>query len=411
MKNFSKTHSLLLLFFLLAFFVRVWGIADIASYRGDEFWHIPAAENYVKTGHFTPTPWFQPPLRNILIFTDIKIFGDNPYGWRMQNAVLGALTVFILCLLAKELFPDIRVAYLTGAMLSLDPLHIFLSRSTFEEVPCVCFFLATVYLTVRYIKGSTRSLLPAGIFLGLATAFKWYFLIAAAVLLVYTLAYKSRKEGWGRLRALYILLSFTVLPFSIYLLTYYPWFERGYDLKEFIEVQLYAYRELKTAGPFHRTLVESSSPWQWFTMPVLVIFEVIEKGMWSKMVFYMNNPLVWLLTFPAFIFAAYRIWKDKSPNLLLVLMLFLSVYIPFLLVEERITLHSSLSCLPFAFLSAAFFVVSVLGRVSSDKRTLLYRVIFSAIVIWGLYLYPVVTAKAVPGFLYAPLLAVGTAVH
>ena len=214
----------LLVFSLL---LRLWGVADIGSYTGDEPMHIPTAKNYVSRGHLTPENWYHPPLNHLLNYGSMALFGDNPYGWRMKNVLFGTLSVAAIYVLGRKLFSGSRVPFAAALLLALDPLNLIFSRSSYGEVPAMFFTMSAVYCAIRYAAGSTLSGLLAGLSLGLALAIKWYYLPSLPTLVGFVI-YCRYKEGDMKFSALVnVFHLFFVLPLGVYLLTFYAWFGRG----------------------------------------------------------------------------------------------------------------------------------------------------------------------------------------
>jgi len=63
-------------------------------------------------------------LKYHLLNASMKVWGDNPAGWRMRNVIFGSLSVAVLFLIGIELFSSVRVAGLAAAFLAFDPLHL-----------------------------------------------------------------------------------------------------------------------------------------------------------------------------------------------------------------------------------------------------------------------------------------------
>jgi len=64
--------------FLVAFLVRFIGLGSMSSFQGDEALHSVSAVNYSEQGYFGPDNWYHPPLKHILLYGSIRVFGDNP---------------------------------------------------------------------------------------------------------------------------------------------------------------------------------------------------------------------------------------------------------------------------------------------------------------------------------------------
>ncbi|HSN16123.1 MAG TPA: glycosyltransferase family 39 protein, partial [Anaeromyxobacteraceae bacterium] len=113
----------ILLLFALAFGLRFSGVTDPPSRWGDEQEHVPAATHYWSQGHFDPNLWEHPPLRHLLLYGFLQLFGDNPYGWRMRNVLFGALAAVLVYLLARSTGGPRLAAGVAGLLMATDPLH------------------------------------------------------------------------------------------------------------------------------------------------------------------------------------------------------------------------------------------------------------------------------------------------
>jgi dolichyl-phosphate-mannose--protein O-mannosyl transferase len=84
------------------------------------------------------------------------------------------------------------------------------------------------------------------------------------------------------------------------------------------------------------------------------------------------------------------------------LILFAAAYLQFILVERPVFLYSALPALPFAYLLIASAAAEVSG--GSPRGRMLFAVLAAGAVLWGLYIYPLVTGRMVPAVLYDFLL-------
>jgi len=393
--------------FIVSLLLRLWGIGMFDTYRGDEFYHVPSSFQYIETGHNTPGNWYQPPLRNYIVRAGIDLFGDTPYGWRVPNAVLGSLMVLAVFMLARSTTGGISIPALAALLCALDPLLVFLSRSTFEEIPSACFFVFATLFVIMYLEGRWRSLVPAGIFFGLASAAKWYYFPAWVGLFVYVLVKRRETGPLGWPKTLNIIFNFTILPLCIYMLTYYPWFGRGYGIGEFFEVQAIAYRELVNNTSYAMMFTVEGAPWRWFAMPVIFIMDHASSGRISHTVAMMNNPLTWMLVIPSAVYASFRIIRNKERKLIPVLLVFVMSYVQFFFTHGRITLHSATASLPFAMILVGYSVVIFLDSISGRLGKLLIIMAFAITLVFGLYLYAFITYLPVPEWLYGPLMSAG----
>ncbi|MDH4161405.1 MAG: glycosyltransferase family 39 protein [Nitrospirota bacterium] len=407
MERFNNRNTVLLLF-LLAFALRVWSVGEPPYVIGDEFQFIPAAENFQKNGLYAPVVWLHPPLNFHVTAIGIKLFGNNAYGWRLPNVLFGSLSVLMLLLLALRLFEDRRVAWLSGLFFAIEPFHISLSRTNFMEIIPIFFFLLFVYAIALYMQGNERALAWAGIPLGLALSGKWYFVLPTLAVFAYLLLrIWSNRDGQDRILSSTYLASSGVVAGGVYLLLMYPWFKRGSNLLDFIIWQKDAYHTLQAMAldSFVDKFFSSSPsvPWHWFVKPLIHGEPIFVNAGWGKFFTFMSNPPIWLLTIPAAVYGLYYAYQRRERSLPLVLLLFASSYLQFILVKRPVFLYSAFAVLPFAYLLIAYSLASL--TMGSGRSRKVFSILFCLTAVWGLYLYPFVTGRMVPAFLYSYLLS------
>lgn len=140
----------------------------------------------------------------------VEIFGRNLIGLRMLSAVLGVISVFVLYVLAREIF-DVQVALLAAVMLAAFPIHIHYSRLALNNIADPIFGMLAMWFILRGLKPHRRirpNFAWAGVMLGLtqyfyeggrllypALIFIWFAVIGVSVYF-----WTSLRLLWGRFR-------------------------------------------------------------------------------------------------------------------------------------------------------------------------------------------------------------------
>lgn len=196
-----------------------------------------------------------------------KILAANSFGWRFFGALFGVLCTFGIFLLASSLFQNRYVGVLSALIFSLDLLPLVQSRTAMNDIFTVTFLVFAFYFFSKRVPHQDLphpmlhsqlrldNWLLSGIFLGCAIASKWTSLFGLGIVAVYqlitvvctvylTAAKKQLLQQYlkqlGR-SAVLGTVSFAVIPFSIYLLSYWQLFSlpiydyKGNDLKSFLE--------------------------------------------------------------------------------------------------------------------------------------------------------------------------------
>ena len=384
---------LLCLLFLFAFSLRCYDFSYPSFRWADENAHVPAATNYIENGQFEPDFWEHPPLRHLILYGFLQIFGDNPYGWRMRNILFGAAAVVLTYLFARKISGSRNVALMAALLLSSDPLHIVLSRYTFEEVYGGAVFLAAVILFLMHEKRSSVLVLSAFV-MGCALAIKWYYV--PCWLLLFGLLLRDDENYRQPGLVLFFTVTYILIPLTVFIASYYQWFGRGYSFPEFLDFITSAYYSLQKYTPknFQAGMIFLSHPssLEWFFKPVIVGQGTYLEGDRGEFILYMNNLPIWILVVPSMIATTVLAIRDKSLALAIPVLLFCGSYLLFLTVKRPVFIYSAATLLPFAFTALAV----VTARVADRFGARFYYCMLAIMLAWNLYLYPFATAKKVP---------------
>jgi dolichyl-phosphate-mannose--protein O-mannosyl transferase len=84
-----------------------------------------------------------PPVGKYVIGLGELLFGFDPFGWRFMTALLGTLSVLMLCRIGRRLFRSTFLGCLAGALMAVDGLHFVMSRTALLDGVLMFFVLAT----------------------------------------------------------------------------------------------------------------------------------------------------------------------------------------------------------------------------------------------------------------------------
>jgi dolichyl-phosphate-mannose--protein O-mannosyl transferase len=209
-----------------------------------------------------------PPVGKWIIAVGEWMFGLNPFGWRFSMAVLGTLSVLMLCRIGRRLFRSTALGCLAGGLMAVDGLHYVMSRTALLDLVVMFWVLAAfgcllidrdkarARLAAALPEGSDRpdiltgaktSLgwrpwrIAAGVCLGLATGTKWngLYILLAFLLMTVLWDVAARRLAGARqpwLSAIlkdagWAFLSLVPVAIATYLLSWTGWFftKGGYD--------------------------------------------------------------------------------------------------------------------------------------------------------------------------------------
>jgi dolichyl-phosphate-mannose--protein O-mannosyl transferase len=358
----------------------------------DEVLAAVGADNYVEHGLFGPIMVDHPQWRSLALRATMQLFGSGAIGLRASSLLLGSITIPLLMLLIASLTRSRLAALLAGFSLALDPVHITFSRQAIQEVHTTFFFLAGVLLFVEGARRTETSwvavLWPlSGAAFGLGLASKAHALFPLAMCGALSLWQATGKNRSPSLTALAV-ASFAVLPLSVYLLTFLPWFARGYGLGDWLFMQRALVESMVThTGNPMDSMVDTTAA-LWFVKPFMGYGNFVEVGGTPMVTIAMGNPLVWLLVLPAAIFTLARRREDRGSMMLLVL--FLASYLPLALTTRPVWVLSSLAVTPFAFGLVALAAGDV---VRTGRQKIALGAFLAAVLIVSLLMYPMSVGK------------------
>ncbi|WP_461030949.1 phospholipid carrier-dependent glycosyltransferase, partial [Streptomyces sparsus] len=83
-----------------------------------------------------------PPVGKWVIALGEHFFGLTPFGWRFMTAVLGTLSVLMLCRIGRRMFRSTALGCLAGGLMAVDGLHFVMSRTALLDLVLMFFVLA-----------------------------------------------------------------------------------------------------------------------------------------------------------------------------------------------------------------------------------------------------------------------------
>lgn len=392
----NLTRTLLIAILLLGAVLRLYGIGSQPPIT-DEVQVAYSAANYVEDGQFGPTMPYHPPLRNIVVYLCIKIFGPGAMGLRGPSLLMGIASAAVLGLLVMRLTGSGLAAALAMFLLSIDPVHITFSRQAIQEVHTAFFFLlGTLMFFMKYAPSPNKAssegrgrvyMALSGVCFGLGLASKSHALFPLLVCIAYAI-YMGRKEKLPTHARVEDILWLTLLPFTVFLLTYIPWFQRGYGIAEWIYMQrsLFGFMVSHAGNPMDSMI--DIRPALWFIKPFMGYGSFTQYGGESYVTVAMGNPVIWLSVLPSTVYLIAKGTRNRQGDFLLI-GLFLVSYLPLAVSSRPIWLLSSIAVTPFAFA----IVGLVLAQIEKPlARRFLYAYLLLAFII-SMLIYPMSVGK------------------
>jgi dolichyl-phosphate-mannose-protein mannosyltransferase len=342
---------------LLAAVFRLPGLEYPPEEYFDEVYHAKAARQYL-AGE-APAEWVHPPMAKLLIAIGVRLFGYEPWAWRLAPALAGTLLIVVFFFLARQVLASERAALLASTLLLADGVYLVQSRIAMTNIFAVLFQLGAVLLLLR---ATERERLPAlgmlatGLVLGLALSTRWTSLFAAAFLGLLLVVRRGRRLLRPRELTL-AFLAFAVLPAAVYVTSYLPvrilrpGLEPWHSFAELVALQ-------KEVWSYHANL-NATHPyfsrwytWPWLYRPTWYFFK--QEDATVRGIVALGNPALWWASVPVTLWALVTGVRRREARLLFAGVGFCCLYLPWGFSPRTLNYsHYLFEAIPYACLSLA----------------------------------------------------------
>jgi len=278
---------------IFALIFRLWHLSSPKGFVFDELYYAQNANSLLHHGvELDPKTAaaqyiVHPPIGKWMIAAGIKVFGYHEFGWRISAALVGTASIIMIFYIAKRLFNNYFLSLSAGILMSVDGMHLVMSRTALLDIFLMFFTLLGFLFLLR------SQHFAAGISLGLAAATKWsgvYYLVAYLLFTLYVdyrqnraLEIENPVKVLIREKVFKRILQYLVIPVGVYIASWVGWFlnTSGYD-RAWANTQPHGlfsfvprpFRSLwhyhAEMWNFHTTLTAThpyaANPWSWLIM-------------------------------------------------------------------------------------------------------------------------------------------------
>ncbi|MDH6627875.1 dolichyl-phosphate-mannose-protein mannosyltransferase [Streptomyces sp. LBL] len=103
-----------------------------------------------------------PPVGKYVIGLGELMFGFNPFGWRFMTALLGTLSILLLCRIGRRIFRSTFLGCLAGALMAVDGLAFVMARTSLLD-GVLMFFVLAAFGCLVIDRDKTREKLAAAL--------------------------------------------------------------------------------------------------------------------------------------------------------------------------------------------------------------------------------------------------------
>ena len=169
----------------------------------DEQHYVNDARNIIEN-HETLRPE-HPPLAKLFIVTGIKLFGDNPWGWRFFSVIFGTATIVLFYFLCRRLSMSRAAASIATFLLALENMTFVQASVAMLDVYCVTFMVAS------FLLYASRKFIASGVAVGFSVLAKLTGAMALPAMIIHWLFTRQGRSRWFGLTVLLAPLVFVGL--------------------------------------------------------------------------------------------------------------------------------------------------------------------------------------------------------
>jgi dolichyl-phosphate-mannose-protein mannosyltransferase len=314
----SRNAIIAVIIFLVAHFALLIGVTTPEKFYFDEVHYVPAARQMLEP--VMPTPMLNPmhpPLAKQMIAQSIRIFGDEPLGWRYPGVLFGSLAIVAMYLCGLALFARTGPAVASALLAFFNQMVFVQSRIAMLDIFALAFGLFAIAAFVHGFRKPRPHLwfALAGLAFGFSIACKWSGLFALAICMV-IVAVIRLLQGWGTqfaepraddwyrrgmwpdFRYYHFAACFVLIPAMVYLASFVPLY--GFSLPDLVEAQRRIFADNTTTAIAGHTYMSAWPSWPFLVRPVWYLFDKIGDDRIAAVVF-LGNPLVLWAALPALI--------------------------------------------------------------------------------------------------------------
>lgn len=365
-----------------------------------------------------------PPLGKLIIMSGIEMFGLTPFGWRFMGTLFGVLMLLPFYVLIKNIFGKTVIAACGTVIFNFDFMHYVQTRICTIDTYSVLFIIMMYLFIYRYmaqdydtpLRKTLPPLILSGLSFGLGAAAKWTSVYAGAGLLILYIVhlvrrYRHCKAKGGKFSGFLIgtlavsALSYLIVPFIIYYLSYIPYgnaygygsglssvFKSGY-WEMFIGNQkhMFTYHSgLDSEHPY------SSTWYMWLVnaRPILYFRAYLENDTKSLFAAF-NNPVVsWggLLAIISVIISFVK--KRCDSRALMIAVGYLSQLVPWIIISRIAFSYHYFTCTVFLVLALCYVLNNIWDREYGKYKPAVYGFTGAVVVVFIMF-YPVLSGMVV----------------
>lgn len=241
-----------------------------------------------------------PPLAKLFIISGIKLFGDNPWGWRFFSVMFGTVLIVLFFFLCRQLNMSPTAVSIATFLLALETMTFGAASVAMLDVYSVVFVVAS------FLLYASRKHAASGAAMGLSGLAKFTSVLALPTMMIHWLLTRS---GRSRRFALVVFLA------PVVFLGLMPLFDLAIVGRlSSLESPLRRFQSMWNSGTnlvfANVTHPDKTRPWEW-----LISYTQIGSSWTEPYYTAAISYSVWALAIPTFAYLIYKAVKRDEAGL------------------------------------------------------------------------------------------------
>lgn len=375
----------------------------------DEIYYVSSAKQYIDG--VPPYVDVHPPLGMLIIAVALIFLGISPFAWRLIPNICGILLVPIIYLFANKIFQDRRLASIAAILIMVEFMHYSISRLAFLDSILTLFITLQYFYLYCYVSKrlngasfdqSVKYLYLSALFLGLGISTKLNATFAAPAIFIWLFYCEviASKFTFNQIttRILSLFLIFTIIPLTIYILSYLPYYNsmHAHNIFSFVIDRYQHMYDYQINGLKNATHPYASKWWSWplLITPMSIYYwqESIASSseLLSSSIVLMGNPAIYWASIPAIILLINKWLKKPNYNIAFILLAILTQYLPYAFVERISFIYYFYPVTPFIILAIVYVLKLAFENTNKMYSYLAHAYIAITIILFILY-FPVLS--------------------
>lgn len=369
------------LLLITAVFFRFYGLKHPDWKVFDEIYYTDFAVKHLLGGTYFDV---HPPLGKILIAFGIKLFGFNPLGWRIMEAVFGSLLVGLIFLIAYKIFKNKYIALISLLLANCCTFLLVESRLALINIFLTAFITASIYLFFVWLENKKPFYAYGSIIMwALGLSVKWTAVYIIPVFILYVLIFPEPRAALSDfISKWYRLILIIILPVLFYLGIFLLGNISGFDLIEWHRQAFGFHHHLTQTHPY----ASKWYTWLFMIRPICLEYKTVNNQLIG--ILEIGNIAIFWTGIAALIFGIFIFFqKDENRDKLFFLIAGILLYLlPWIFISRVSFLYLFLPAAPMLIILVSYF----LYQLCRYRLQIIAILIIIASIAWFAFFLPIV---------------------